>query len=184
MDPLSALSVAAAVVQFVEFGFGLVKKASSIRKDAAAVRKRIVEIDRISAQLLELSGQIQERMVLLRRPGGQLTVVEMRLLEACNNCQTFGRQLSEAVPKIQEKGVKSVNVGGSLAGREGPVIGALKDGKSMFLDFRDALQLILAEDQIVDLERNLERTKSTLMLTMISTLWYPCSSTPVPCYVC
>lgn len=42
MDPLSALSVAAAVVQFVDFGFGLVKKVSNIRKDAAVVHERVV----------------------------------------------------------------------------------------------------------------------------------------------
>lgn len=60
MDPLSAISVAAAVVQFVDFGFGLVKKASNIRKDAAAVCEKIVGIERLSEKLIELSGQIEE----------------------------------------------------------------------------------------------------------------------------
>lgn len=181
MDPLSALSVAAAVVQFVDFGSRLVKQASTIRKDAAGVREKIVGIDRISQELLELSGQIRERMAPFQRSGGQPTVMELRLLEACDNCKDIGEQIAESISKIQEKGVKSVNVGGSLAG---PVIGALKDGRSMFSDFRDALRLVLAEGRIVDLERNLETTKSRLMLTMIANLWYILSATPVHFYVC
>ncbi|KAK3950450.1 hypothetical protein QBC32DRAFT_315865 [Pseudoneurospora amorphoporcata] len=148
MDPLSALSVAAAVVQFVDFGFGLVKKASNIRKDAAVVREKIVEIERLSEELLDLSGQIQERMSRLRRPGGLLTMVEMRLLEACDNCQAMGEQIAEAIPKIQEKGVKSVTFGFSPPARKDLAVGALKDCKSIYSNFRNALQLVLAESLI------------------------------------
>ncbi|KAK3395777.1 hypothetical protein B0T20DRAFT_44929 [Sordaria brevicollis] len=177
MDPLSALSVAAAVVQFVDFGFGLVKKASNIRKDAAGVREKIVEIDRISQELVELSEQIQERMAPLQHPGAQLTVLEMRLLEECKNCQALGGQLAEAIPKIQEKGIRSVNVGGPLGEPKNSGSTVVKDGGSYFSNFRDALQLVLAEGRIVDFEIKLETTKSTLMLTMISCLWERSSRT-------
>lgn len=123
-------------------------------------------------------------MALLQRPDGLLTVVEMRLLEACDNCKAMGEQIAESIPKIQEKGVNSVKVGVSPPARKDLVVGALKDCKSMYSDFRNALQLVLAEGRIVDLERNRESTKSTLMLTMISNLWYVISSTLVHYSVC
>lgn len=179
MDPLSALSVAAAVVQFVDFGIGLVKKPSDILRDASFVREKVVGIERLSGELLELSGQIQERMTLLQRSGGILTVVEMRLLEACDNCKDIREQIASSIPKIQENGVTSVMVGVSPPRGKNLVAGAFRECKSMYSDFRDSLQLALAESQIVELERNLQKTRSTLILTMISDLWYTISSTLV-----
>lgn len=171
MDPLSALSVAAAVVQFVDFGIGLVKKTPNVPKYASNIREKVMDIESLSGELLELSGQIQERMTLLREPGSLPTVVEMRLSEACDNCKDIAEQIAKSIPKIQEKGVNSVMFGVSPP-EKNLVAGAILECKSMYSDFKDSLQLVLAESQILEIERNLRKIRSTLMLAMISDLWY------------
>lgn len=132
------------MVQFVEFGVSLLKKAANVRRDAALPRGKIVDLKRISKDLLQLSEHIEERMALLDRPQSLLTAVEMRLLEECKNCKAIGEEIAGSISKIQER------EGGS--------------------NFRN-LALLWEEKRIEEMELKLSETRANLMSTIMSDLW-------------
>jgi hypothetical protein len=59
MDPLSALSVAANIVQFVVYGIDIVSKGNQLCKSADGALAENVELETASLRLQRLSGTVQ-----------------------------------------------------------------------------------------------------------------------------
>jgi len=62
MDPLTALSVAAAVVQFVDYGTRIVAKGTNLYKSADGALTENIELETASIRLQGLGGTLQDSL--------------------------------------------------------------------------------------------------------------------------
>ena len=98
MDPLTALSVAACVVQFVDYGTKLLSKGRELYKSADGALSENIELEEASSRLNLLSSDLQKSL----RGGGQGPVNERdRALEAiCNGCIEVSEDLTARLKKL------------------------------------------------------------------------------------
>jgi hypothetical protein len=134
MDPLTILALAAATVQFVDFGARLLSSSTkttettdSEEDGVGAGSSKIASLESISHDVASLARQIKERMSPVRKMrGSQLSVSQANLIELCDRCQKIGDQVLAAVSEVQGRPpwwqgdwefwqAKHLGTGGSLA---------------------------------------------------------------------
>lgn len=96
MDPITALGIAAAVVQFVDFGFRLVNDARQKYKSVSGRTLELVKLSTIATDLAQLSTNIQDESSRLGRqpaPGSS----ELVLREICQQCIDINVEIEKAV---------------------------------------------------------------------------------------
>jgi hypothetical protein len=98
MDPLTALSVAASVVQFVDYGTKLLSKGRELYKSANGALSENIELEEASSRLKLLSSDLQTSL----RGGGQGPVNEQdQALETiCNGCIEVSEDLTARLKKL------------------------------------------------------------------------------------
>jgi len=101
MDGLSALSVAASVAQFIEFGSSLVSKSKEIYHSTNGLPTHHVEAAAAATRLANLSERIKiSRQV--ERPGTRDSSADERALEAiCDGCITVSKDLTSKLEKLK-----------------------------------------------------------------------------------
>jgi SMC interacting uncharacterized protein involved in chromosome segregation len=103
MDGLSALSVAASVVQFIEFSSSLVTKSKEIYTSAHGAPIQQVEMEAAIKRLVELSEKIKTAPPRNRESIAQ----DQALTSICQGCITVSNQLLGKLKKLKvEDGVK------------------------------------------------------------------------------
>lgn len=165
MDALGILGVAAAVVQFADFGTRVLQESINVYTGISLAQARIVEIAKISNELTQLTHAIDEKMAPLSQSARPLTIIEMQLLEQCRRCKAAGEEVLQCISIIRGHGVSKVN----LSQRDVGLLDWKDDSK--LGSFRTALQLVWKEEEIEQLERKLMDVKSGLMAAMISHIW-------------
>jgi hypothetical protein len=107
MDPVSALSIAAAVVQFIQFGSSLTSKATQIYKSAEGALAEHIECDKATARLTELSGKVKDSLRMVKGLGclqEDATAIEV----ICNGCVEVSQELQSVLSKLRiQEDVKS-----------------------------------------------------------------------------
>ena len=100
MDPMSALSVATSVVQFVSFTSDLVKSIHDASRAASGQLPQHARIKQDTHKLLELSSNVQQilRPHTLGRPR---TDVEDTLNSVCADCQAKAAALIAALAELE-----------------------------------------------------------------------------------
>ncbi len=97
MDPLSALAIATAVVQFVDFGGKLLAQAWKQHKNLSTEGGTgDAELAKIEAELPPLIDWIQEASATLPAPSAT-TPSQSRLRQVCDECDTRLREVLEYV---------------------------------------------------------------------------------------
>lgn len=133
MDGLSALSVAASVAQFIEFGSSLVSKSKEIYQSANGLQIQHAEAATAARRVTELG----ERIKLARqveRPG--MTDADEQALEViCEGCISVSKELLSKLEKLK--------VGGGSKHR-------------MFKSFRQALKSVWSKEAVDEIARRLE----------------------------
>jgi hypothetical protein len=89
MDGLSALSVAARIAQFIEFGYGLVSKSKEIYKSGHGALTQNVESAAAAERLLELSEGLKAFLDLEKASGTHTSKQQQSLEAICNGCMRF-----------------------------------------------------------------------------------------------
>jgi hypothetical protein len=94
MEPLSALSVAAAVVQFVDFGTRLLSQTREIYKSSTGQTERVSLLKRVTRDLDSLTSRVEEKAATLRvnAPPGSADAI---FLESCKQCKEVGGELAD-----------------------------------------------------------------------------------------
>lgn len=167
MDPLSIIGVAIAAVQFLDFGTRLLVETVDIHQGASTVSSRVTNLANTSDQLAEFARQIREKMSLLAASGHVLTVSETALLDACRACESSSQDVMELISKIRGRMMRMEE-----EGRQKKAIDPSDQHRSKLNSFRAAVKLVSKESQIHNMELRLRDIKSSLMLAMISNLWY------------
>jgi hypothetical protein len=106
LDPLTALSVAGTVVQFVDFSCKLLSHAYEIHESTSGITSVNKELERVTSNL-------SEQLVKLSRPlsvdgvSGCLTADEARLEMLCSECGDIGRELLQKLRRLKGKGKRN-----------------------------------------------------------------------------
>lgn len=100
MEPLSALSLAGNIVQFVQFSAKLVKKASEIRSSASGTTEELEDATIVSQSL-------QCMLQGMRMPTIPTSIHDKPLVDLAKGCSELCQELQGRVEHIKGKGVSS-----------------------------------------------------------------------------
>ncbi|KAH6856112.1 hypothetical protein B0I37DRAFT_351213 [Chaetomium sp. MPI-CAGE-AT-0009] len=95
MDPLSALSVAAAVAQFAEFGYKLLKNTHEIYQSSSGQNAKTIDITTVSKDLRTLAEDMDQRIGDIQGPSA---VIFRRL---CQECRSVYDQLAAILEAVR-----------------------------------------------------------------------------------
>ncbi|KAK3354070.1 hypothetical protein B0T25DRAFT_225232 [Lasiosphaeria hispida] len=98
MDPLSALSIAAAVVQFADFGFRLVKSAHELYKSPSGQKSEYVELSIVSHDLSHLADAVGAKLGDNEGPAGEV------FFRLSRECASTNDELQEMLGKLKARG--------------------------------------------------------------------------------
>ena len=144
MDPVSALGVAAAVVQFVDFGNRVLSKTSNAYKSA---RSGHLDLEIVTKDMIKVTKKLDEGLQagsLAKR--AQLSTEERELQQLCQECNHIASQLSKA-----------------LADLKPPKLQFWRKWES----FYQALRSIWAEDKIEALQKQLDEFRKQLVFKIL-----------------
>ncbi len=98
MDPLSALAVAAAVVQFADFGFRLIRSAHELYKSPSGQSSEYVELFTISQDLTRLANAVKTKLGENQGSAGEV------FLRLCQECASTNDELQGMLDKLKAQG--------------------------------------------------------------------------------
>lgn len=145
MDPLSALSIAASVVQFLQFGGSLISKASQIHKHGAMLSN--ISCAEATTRLEDLSSSVKNDLRELEGLG-KLSPDSKALEAICANCVLLSKALGSCLAALA--------VNEKLQGKE-------KKWKS----FRQAFKTIYSKDKVDGLAAQLRECREELNTHLI-----------------
>ncbi|KAK4160717.1 hypothetical protein QBC43DRAFT_292730 [Cladorrhinum sp. PSN259] len=101
MEPLTALGLAAAVVQFTDFGVRLLTDSVRIYQSVDGQTLQHVQLARISDDLSQLARNIEEKAVNLTQARRSLRPTERILVRLSEESQSISNQLSSILDRIR-----------------------------------------------------------------------------------
>lgn len=148
LDPFSALSIAAAVAQFLDFGSKLIAGSIELYRSAEGVLPGILTLETITDDLKELSRDLSAKTGAVG--GAKLSKNEMAIQSLANACVDLGFELEGVLQrtKLQK--------------------GSMRSWES----FRRSFHIILRKSKIIDLEERLGKLQGQLQIRLVSLLRY------------
>ncbi|KAI0188944.1 hypothetical protein EV127DRAFT_512657 [Xylaria flabelliformis] len=151
MNPLDAISLAAAVAQFTDFGVRLLSETLNVYKSVSGMTIEIVELKTIEDDLRQLSQSIQEKSLQLADPRKPLHESDRRLLQLCETCQSLSTELVTTVDRLRTRSTGTINL-------------AVES-------FGVAVRKLKSQGDIIDLRRRVSEVREQMMLAMTAFLW-------------
>ena len=151
MDPITAVSVAAAVVQFSDFGARLLKETTKTYKSVSGMTSDIVELSTIGVDLHQLSSSIEEKSSRLVDLSDGLSTSEQTLLRLCHTAQELSKELGNALNQLQTHNT------GKL--------------KLAVESFAVALRKCWSRDRIDGFRERITDVRRQMMMAMLTFLW-------------
>ena len=103
MEPITALGLAANIVQFIEFGIGIVSKSSELCNATDGRLGEHADISAVNRDLAKLTARLVESIA----PHATFTVLsedDGALLALCHSCLDISNELQHALDKLQVAG--------------------------------------------------------------------------------
>jgi hypothetical protein len=149
MDPVSALGVAAAAVQFVDFGSRLLSNTLETYKNATGQSTRNMELSVISQDLVLLATEVETLLGKMEepRPGSAAE----RLKSLCHDCKSVNAELQTILEKLKAKGSSKLDL-----------------AKNSFVS---AVKGIVSAGKLKVLEGQMETIREGIMLPTLLSLW-------------
>lgn len=149
MDPWSALSAAASVLQVLDFGARLLSEAVHAYKSLDGHTLKHAAIELIASELSTLSNQAQQGAKCLPAPTpGSADATFLRL---CRECEDIATELHESLAELKRKGVTKWDFAKS--------------------SFRAALKTVWPDKRVKALIDKLEETQNRMVLPALMYLW-------------
>ena len=102
MDPLSALSIAAAVVQFADFGVRLVKNAVELYQAPSGQKRHHLDLAIVSQDLLGFVGSLESKIKDRRNVAGEV------FLRLAGECASINNELQAILEKLRARGTTKI----------------------------------------------------------------------------
>ncbi|KAK4443848.1 hypothetical protein QBC34DRAFT_443079 [Podospora aff. communis PSN243] len=148
---MEALSIAAAAIQFLDFGSRLLGNALSSYKSPTGQTKECIELSAVSNDLNVLATQIQDLCAKTTvSPGHQLDSVKL-LRRLSRECKLAGDELRELVAALQSSGVTRLDL-----------------AKSSFIA---ALKATRSGDRIQSLQSRMQKLRTDITAAVLVCLW-------------
>ena len=144
MDSLSALSLASAIVQFVDFGFKLLVESSELYRSPEGALADNVELKSTAEDLLQVSAGLRASFSHAR-----LSEEEVVLRQISASCEKVADELLAALDDLMVKGQRT-----------------------KWKSTRRAFRSIWKEKQIREIEMRLDRFRGQLMVRLLAILRY------------
>jgi hypothetical protein len=144
MEPFSALAVATSAAQFVDFTSKLITESYKLHTSATGQLEEHVILEKVTKSLrdvsFDLSTQVEKQTVLAK-----LSHDDKELQHLCKSCHEISLQLLEALEKLKAE-----------------------DGSSKWKNFRQALRTVWTREHIEGLERQLDRLRQQLVISILA----------------
>ena len=153
MEPLAALGIAAAGVQFIDFASRLLSDTVETYKSASGRTERITSLDSIATELSTLTSRVQEKAAQLPQsppPGSP----DALFIDACRQCQDISKQLAAVLQP--------------LAAVKPPSKFKRKSARS---SLAVALKGAMSQKKIQDLSAQLQTIQQRMQLAALVSLW-------------
>ena len=146
LDPFSAISLTANIVQFVEFGIKLLSESQEIYSSTKGSSLEHVDLENIYDKLQSLSDRLyHDQSTMKRRPGE-----EQQLRELAGGCKVVVTELISTVQDLRVKG----------------------DNNRRWRSFCQALKTIRRKGEINSLRQRLDRFSVQLTLHLAALSWF------------
>lgn len=142
MDPLTAVSLASNVIQFVGFAGELISKGKEISRNADGALVENLELEAVTDSLLEMSAN------LISLPGAEPSVSECELLRLCEGSRELAGALLAALQKLKVSNSRP----------------------RAWKSFRQALNSVLSAENIEQLSARLERYQRQIHTALLVSL--------------
>lgn len=159
MEPMSALAISTAVLQFVDFGAKILSNATAIYKSRDGFPDNYIEVAQISRDLLDLSrdlvdlgGDVDATSRSFPGQAGGSKVSERIFRDLCNECQGISQELESNLKRIQINGTNR------LARAKDSILSALKN--------------VSTGKRIDELLTRLGGIRQEMMMAMMVFIWY------------
>lgn len=157
MEPLAALGLAAAVVQFTDFGTHILADSVRIYRSVNGQTSQHVQLATISQDLQELAVNIQAKSKTIHQPGRPLKPTERLLVRLSEDCQEISSQLNNALSRLKADRTSSSSI------------------NLMKKSIAAAIRTCCSKSQIADLQRSLSEIRQQMMMTSLTILWFVAS---------
>lgn len=173
MDPLSALSVAAAVVQFVEFGQRLLSETWNIYRDNSGKTLELRDLGVVSDDVIQLSTAVRDALSKKQRgaaAGGSAShEAEDILVRVCGECDVIGAEIRDVLPTMDSSfraGIEGESTSTGWLSKKA------KRSRSVGESFREALRRQWNWRKIQDMNDRLSDIRQKIMMATITSIWY------------
>lgn len=147
MEPLSALSIAASVIQFVDFSSKFISETVEIYKSSQKTTKWSSDIQNLTQKFQDLALNLEKSLTEGELQDQEPSANEVALLELCSNCKEVSQQFVDTLREIQRTG---------------------KGGK---LDSaRQAIRNMWSKDRVETLQRGVSEFRQQLTLNILISL--------------
>ncbi|THV43694.1 hypothetical protein BGAL_1083g00010 [Botrytis galanthina] len=163
MDPLTVLSIAGNVIQFVDFSWKLISGAQEIYKggrlDVHTETKKVVE---------DLSKFSSEMSISIRSDGKfkVLTPNEVELEELCSDCSNLAEELVKRLETFQLSEASD----GTMKKRKTDGLNIFREAKVVWLSASQVIKSMLSSKELKEMERKLQSFRDTIQARMLSSL--------------
>lgn len=103
MDPLSALSVATKVIQFIDFSHRLLINTREIYHSTDGLTHDMVKLSTVASDLSQLSNNLRAQCNIVENAKPSKGTSEEILLRVCLECQDVSRALHEGISALHGK---------------------------------------------------------------------------------
>ncbi|KAK3897567.1 hypothetical protein C8A05DRAFT_38875, partial [Staphylotrichum tortipilum] len=152
MEPLSALGVAAAGVQFIDFTTKLLSNTVETYRSASGTTEKITSLENITTELNTLTARVQEKAAQLPQSPAPESPNGL-FLDACRQCQDISKQLATVLQPLAVKRPSKFQ------------------RKSVASALAVALRGAMSEKKIQDLSTQLQMIQQRMQLAALVSLW-------------
>lgn len=141
MDTLSALSVAAAVVQFVDFAGTILSSTRTIHQASSREAESVSDLKTITDTLQRLNGDIEQSV------SASPSAHDRDLLDLCHDCNRTANSLVAALAQLNSQG-----------------------NSSLWNSFKIALRTVWSQDQLNELQKRLDSFRQQISMHILVAL--------------
>lgn len=176
MDPLSSLSIAAAAVQFVDYGTRILSDTCEVYSSATGHTSRHVELSVISQDLAVLANELESLSVKMQQPR-EGNAAEM-LKRLCNDCREVNSEVEKILGKLQACGVSKFDLDKDsflVAMERVSPSGNMKLASKRELAKNSvmvAIRAVLVDGKLKSLNRRMSRIRKQMTTAALVCLWY------------
>lgn len=149
MDPLSALSISAVVVQFADFGYRLLKGAHEIYTSPTGQSANEIQLSAVFDDLSRISSEVKTKLTAMEEQVALSSSSVEVFLSLARQCEEAGKSLQAIFSKFDRQGSKI-----KLAGRSWAAV----------------LKEFAADTEIKQLQVRLHNIREQMMIALLSLL--------------